>query len=143
MNVPFPHARVDAVVDIEHGTGNLDVRAYIAALLGPQRAAFGNKGTRQLIEGQPTRLATNAPAGRQVSFIAVTLLAADAGGPRIVMFDGESNLGSNSLPVTLDRTLGSYAGVGFTSVLLPGDEVYAQPAPGQGAFSILVSQVWF
>lgn len=144
MRDPYPRADTgDTVIRIEPGTGNLDVRAYIAALLGPQRAAFGTKSFRTLSEGAGIRLGSNSPAGKQVSFIAVTLGGSDVGGPRIAIFDGQSALGASSIPASLNRTLGSFAGTGFSSVLLPGDELYAQSAPGEGTFNIVVSQVWF
>ena len=55
--LPFP--RPSQVVSIDPGAGNLDVRAYMAAVMGPQRAAFGNKSAKTLQEGQQSKKLEN------------------------------------------------------------------------------------
>jgi len=131
------------VVEIDPGAGNLDVRAYMAAVMGPQRAAFGNKSAKALQEGQPTQLGVNSGNSGQVAYMAVTLSPLDAGGPRLAIIDGQSQPGGSSIPVVFDRTLASAAGIGYAAILLPGDELYAQSIPGQGTFAVVVSLVWF
>jgi len=131
------------VVEIDPGAGNLDVRACMAAVMGPQRAAFGNKSAKALQEGQPTQLGVNSGNSGQVAYMAVTLSPLDAGGPRLAIIDGQSQPGGSSIPVVFDRTLASAAGIGYAAILLPGDELYAQSIPGQGTFAVVVSLVWF
>lgn len=134
---------VQRVVEIDPGAGNMDIRAYTAAVLGPARAAFGTKSVPTLQEAQPTRIAVNSGSTHQVAFVAVTLSPLDTSGPKLAIFDSQSNPGGSSMPSVLDRTLGAAAGLGYTAVLLPGDELYAQSLPGQGQFSIVVSIAWF
>lgn len=138
MNAPFPRV----VVEMDPGEGNLDARAYIAAVLGPARTAYGSKAMYTLTEGSPLRIGANSGSSRQVAYAAVALTGAQLGGPKIALLDGQSQLGSSSMPAALSRAFGS-AGIGFSSVLLPGDELYAQAAPGEGPFNIVISLVWF
>ena len=117
MNRPL---NMRQVVEIDPGAGNLDVRAYMAAVMGPQRAAFGNKSAKALQEGQPTQLGVNSGNSGQVAYMAVTLSPLDAGGPRLAIIDGQSQPGGSSIPVVFDRTLASAAGIGYAAILLPG-----------------------
>ena len=131
------------VAEIDPGEGNLNLKAYIAAVLGPRRVAHGtSKQVKRLLEANSTKLVSANPASGQVGFISVSLVGSNPG-PLIALFDSQQDVGQNSVPTVLSNTLGASAGVSFEGVLLPGDELYARSGVGVGTFDVVVSVNWF
>ncbi len=115
-------------IEIEPGEGNLNARAYVAALVGPYRLAHGSQKPLVLEPDQPMKVVSNpGVAGTdQAMFVGVALQPGQA--PVNVLFGPSNQLGPTSsvpaeLPVSAVAMLG---GIGFSAVLLPGDELWVQ-----------------
>lgn len=135
--------RPTAVIETVQGQGNLDAKAYFAAIVGPLRAVFGKTTSPTLTEGDVTQLVRNSGAAAQWAYVTV-LLPGNAATPKVGMFsDGPSNGFNTALAVTLQKTMGSAGGNSFAAVLAPGDMLYGRSAPGEGNFKVVVSTVWF
>lgn len=112
--------------EIKPGEGNLQIQALIAAVVGPLRMAHGLKRSLLLPGGETALVTGLAPAARHCRFIAM-YLPANNPGPVQVKIGMEQMLGTNSaLSATLEPQVGVYAGVSYSGVLLPGDQLYAQ-----------------
>ena len=113
---------------IEAGKGNLNARAYVAAVVGPYRLAHGGQRALVLTAGQAEKIAANpGVAGTdQPMFIGVALQAGKA--PVTVLFGPNSEMG-NSSNVPANMSLPAVAmlgGIGFSCILLPGEELWVQ-----------------
>jgi hypothetical protein len=132
-----------AAVETVPGQGNLDVKAYFAAVVGPLRAVFGKNTSPTLSEGEVAQLVRNAGVADQWAYVTV-VLPGNLAGPKVGMFSNDRSNGFNTaLPVTLQRTMGAAGGNCFAAVLAPGEMLYARAAPGEGSFKVVVSTVWF
>jgi hypothetical protein len=135
--------RPSAVIETVQGRGNLDAKAYFAAIVGPLRAVFGKTTSPTLVEATVTQLVRNAGVTAQWAYVTV-LLPGNAAAPKVGMFtDSPSNGFNTALPVTLQKTMGSAGGNSFAAVLAPGESLYGRSAPGEGSFKVVVSTVWF
>lgn len=125
------------------GRGNLDAKAYFAAIVGPLRAVFGKTTSPTLTETTVAQLVRNSGVTGQWTYVTV-LLPANAAGPKVGMFtDSPANGFNTALPVTLQKTMGFSGGNSFAAVLAPGESLYARSGPGEGDFKVVVSVVWF
>lgn len=123
------------------GEGNLDVRAYVAAIVGPHRVAHGAKTRATLRPDRETQLTSSAGQALRVVYTAVSL-PADVAGPLVAMFSNGGAIGpQTSVPCRLLNTLGAHAGNSYSAVLLPGEDLYAQAV--SATFDVFVSTVWF
>ena len=140
----IPRARQPvATIEAVPGQGNLDAKAYFAAVVGPLRAVFGKTTAPTLTEATVNQLVRNSGVTGQWAYVTV-LLPGNAAAPKVAMFtDGPSNRFTTALPVTLQRTMGAAGGNAFAAVLAPGEMLYARSAPGEGDFKVVVSTVWF
>ena len=120
------------------GEGNLDVRAYIAAVVGPLRITQGQVRVLNLPTDVPVSVLQNP---KQVAYVSLSLPAATPG-PTVVLVS-QSGGGINSLSVTLTNTQGPMSGVSFAQVLLPGESLYVQTSPGAAALQVISSVNWF
>ena len=133
--------KIIAAIESDQGQGNLDAKAYFAAVVGPLRIIFGKNGSAIVVEGRPTQLVKSSGAIAQWAYVTV-ILPGNAPADKVALFTNGPSTGFNSaLPVTLKTTTGR--GNCFEAVLAPGDMVYAQSAPGEGTFPVVVSTVWF
>jgi hypothetical protein len=129
---------------LDPGRGNLNIRAYIASVVGPRRVAHGQKIKLDLVTQMPTKILgnTGVQANQGVcAYVAVALLASDAV-VREAMFSSGEMVGANTaIPSVMVNTMGPGAGNSFSAVLLPGDTLYAQAIGAN--FSVITSAVWF
>jgi hypothetical protein len=133
---------VGAVIEIEPGQGNLSAKVYMAAVIGPQRVAFGAIKVFSLSESKATQVASNSSASAQICFMSMSLQVNNAG-PLSAMVSNGAMLGLGNLPVRLVNLVASAGGNSFTSILLPGEELWASSGPGAGTFNVVVSTNWF
>lgn len=122
------------------GQDNLDVRAYVAAVLGPYRIANGQIRSLILRTNIPVNVIQNtqqAPA-----FVALSLPSSVAG-PIPVQVSSQSAMGMTGLSVALMNTQGGAAGNSYNAVVLPGEALYVQTAPGGAQMTIITSTLWF
>lgn len=113
-------------IDIEAGEGNLNARAFVAAVVGPYRLAFATQRSMPMTANVPMKIATNpGVAGtRQAMFVGVALQPGEAA-ISVLFGSSESMGGASSVPANMDTTVGPLAGVSFSQVLLPGEELWA------------------
>jgi hypothetical protein len=105
------------------GEGNLNLRAYLASVVGPRRLAHGQRKVTQVPVGSPVLLFGNR-AQIEVSYVEVwlpqsSILALPGGGAYLGFASGES-LGQSAVQILLNATQR------FSSVLLPSDQVHAE-----------------
>ena len=107
------------------GRGNLNLRAYVAAVLGPRRIAHGNRAAKQVPFDGSVLIATNQPGGQEAMYVEVwvpqppdELLQASA----LVRFSGGEGVGTTGVV----ENLGTTHTLRYSCVLLPGEQLYAQ-----------------
>jgi hypothetical protein len=143
MNPRFQKVLPGAIIETAPGRGNLDAKAYFAAIVGPLRAVFGKTTSPTLSESEVAQLVRSAGVSDQWAYVTV-LLPGNLPGPKVALFtDNASNGFNTAIPVTLQRTMGSAGGNSFAAVLAPGEMLYARAAPGEGIFKVVCSTVWF
>ena len=115
-------------LEIEAGEGNLNARAYVAALVGPYRLAHGSQKPLVLEPNQSMKVVSNPGiAGNdQAMFVGVALQPGQA--PVSVLFGPSDQLGpTSSVPANMPASaVAMLGGIGFSAVLLPGDELWVQ-----------------
>jgi hypothetical protein len=112
-------------IEIDAGRGNLNAKAYVAAVVGPYRLAHGSQKSLVLTAGTPMLVAKNpGVAGTdQAMFVGVALQPGNA--PVTVLFGPGDQLGNSSnVPAKMDTAVAQLGGISFSSVLLPGDELW-------------------
>lgn len=125
---------------VKPGEGNLQLGAIFAAIAGPYRVAHGIKKAINLTADQTAKVSVMSPASRHCRYVALFLPSNNAG-PVTILVGMESQLGSNSgVPVQLLPRVGPSAGVSYSAVLLPGNELFAQSATN---LRIIVAEVDF
>lgn len=127
--------------EVDPGRGNLNAKAHQAAVVGPYRLAHGRQTSPTISATSPTRIAKCAGPADQVLFVAAMLPSNNAGPLRFWVGPGNM-MGLGSPVVELVNNPGFLAGVSYSAVLLPGDELYLQAAGGANV-QIVVSEVSF
>lgn len=134
------------------GEGNLNLRAYIASVLGPKRAAHGARSEKQVRFDRGTLIAKNAPGGKQHQCLYVQcwmpgkkvgdLIDQTSG---FFRFSSDENMGATSVMVQVfPNELFTYS-----AVLLPNEQLYAQalqsfsPPFFPNALPLIISTVAF
>lgn len=127
---------------LEPGQGNLDARAFVAALVGPRRIHAGQIRTLPVTVAQPRQILSNTQ--QAVAFVSASLAAGTAGPTLIQFSSGGGQAVDNAIPVQLENTQGAPSGRSFEAILLPGETLYAQLPMGAAAtVRITTSTVWF
>ena len=127
------------------GTGETNVRVFIAAIVGPKRLAHGMQQSFRLQRGQSVKVAGNKSNSKQAAYCAVSLRqGATAPGTAAVLFDSGQSMGAaNSVPAVLIQSATQSQLSPFEAVLLPNDQLYAQLVDGAVAeVDVLVSTVY-
>jgi hypothetical protein len=112
-------------IEIDAGEGNLNARAYVAAVVGPYRLAHGSQRSLVLAADVPQKIAANpgVNGSDQAMFVGVALQPGQL--PVSVLFGASSSMGgASSVPANMDTTIGAAGGVSFSQVLLPGEELW-------------------
>lgn len=126
--------------EVSPGEGNLQMQAYLAAVVGPQRLAMAAKRTFNLEANETQRIINLSPASRHCSFVGV-FLPLSAAGPAPVTLGMENMQGDSAgIPVELHPLLAPQAGKSFTQVMIPGESLYIQSAID---LTIIVAEVYF
>ena len=131
------------------GVGSLNLRAYVASVVGPKRAAFGQRSIRLVPPTQSAELAQNVAPNDQVDYVEVwipnQLLAA---GLRI-LFSSSESMGETAELVALGVFVDNKVLDRYRTILLPKDQLYAQVisdlagAPITDPVPVVVSKVTF
>lgn len=105
------------------GTGNLNLRAYLAAVVGPRRIAHGLRSVKQVPAGGPILIYGNKPQV-EVAYFEIwlpqsSILALPGGGAYLAFSSSESG-GQSAYQILLNATQR------FAGVLLPSDQIFAQ-----------------
>lgn len=105
------------------GTGNLNLRAYLAAVVGPRRIAHGLREVIQVSPNGPIQLFGNKPqievAYMEVWLPAQSLAVLPGAGVYLAIASSEGT-GHNAIQFLLN------AMQRFSAVLLPSDQIFAQ-----------------
>jgi hypothetical protein len=105
------------------GTGNLNLRAYLAAVVGPRRIAHGLREVVQVSPQNPVLIFGNKPQV-EVAYVEVWLpeqsIVALPGAGAYIAFASSEGTGHNAIQLLLN------AMQRFSAVLLPSDQIYAQ-----------------
>lgn len=128
---------------IEPGRGNLNAKAYVAAVVGPQRVVFGKRQVVSLSETVASQLVRNAGMQAQFAYVSVTLPPGAVGSKSAVFSASKTTNSASGLVAALAANFGPAAAVSFSTVIAPGEMLYASAAPGEGPFSVVVCTVWF
>jgi hypothetical protein len=103
------------------GTGNLNMRGYIASLVGPRRIVHGRRTVKRAQSGNPVPL-LGAASGVEVQYFEVWLpqssLAALPGGGAFLAFSSSESTGQDAFQILLSATQR------FSGVLMPDDQIY-------------------
>ena len=130
------------------GEGNLSVRAYVAATVGPLRIAHGNRQIRQIQTGEARELAKNGSADKQVMYVEVWPPMQLRATGVWVLFSSSEQTGETGRLVLLTGVPGQIQ-ERFQALLLPNDQLYGQAVrdgagnPIQGNVPLVVSKVTF
>jgi hypothetical protein len=130
------------------GTGNLNVRAYYASIVGPRRIAHGQRTVKRApIGGATVQLLRNSGPNSSVLFFEVWLpqqsLLTLGGGGALLSFSGSDNSGENGYQLVLTTTQR------YSGVLLPDDQLFvaaltdATGAPLAAPVSVVIASVGF
>jgi hypothetical protein len=105
------------------GTGNLSLRALLAALVGPRRIAHGRRTVKRIPLQQTIQMLTQ-PKGVEVNYFEVWLptssILALPGAGAFISFSSSENAGESAFQILLSSTQR------YQGVLLPDDDLYAQ-----------------
>jgi len=128
------------------GTGNLNLRGYLAAVVGPRRVAHGRRNVK-VVSLQSTTPLFGQTSGVEVAYVEVWLpqssIAALPGGGAFLGFSSDDMSGQNAFQLLLSATQR------YQGVILPDDQLYAQAvrdalgAPLAADVSVVVSSVVF
>jgi len=137
-------------LDNDPGEGNLNIRAYLASVVGPKRVAHGTRSVVRVPTANSEELAKNPSKNHQVYYIEVWLPAqAGAVGAR-VLFSSSESMGESGVLITFNPPAApGQLNDRYRAVLLPTDHLYAQvisDAGGQpvvGQVPMVVSKVVF
>jgi hypothetical protein len=129
---------LDKIISLISGRGLLDIRAWIASVVGPARLPMGAKSTYALaVSAEPTMIATNLAIADAYVFVGI---AAENGQPAVAsgVLGQEGQLGMNSWPVQFLPFANIYP---LTVLLLPGEQLFAKATDIDTR--IIISQVTF
>ena len=127
------------------GRGNLNVRAYMASVVGPRRITHGRRAVKRAQSSKPTPL-LGMPSGVEVIYFEVWLpqssIAALPGNGAFLAFSSSESTGQDAMQILLSATQR------FSGVLLPDDQIYVSSVTDAagGALpqvSLVVSSVVF
>lgn len=112
------------------GEGNTNLRAYIAAVLGPRRVAHGARRSFKLQKGKAILVCQNDAREHETVFFECWLAQGTTGlggSGAIVLFSSSEDMG-NAVVVDLAQAGAAPGQLSnhFSAVLLPQDELYAQ-----------------
>lgn len=127
-------AAEEILLKLLSGRGLLDARALWATLVGPNRLAMAQAKSLTLHVDRSTELFKSMGAADAYVFIGVSLPAGDPGGAGgiPVLMGRDSELGVNTSIPSLISTImigGTFFPVGFTQLVMPGEQLYAKLAP--------------
>ena len=110
-------------LNLDPGTGNLNVRAYLASVVGPRRVAHGRRTVKVVPQAQSLSM-LGTPSGVEVAYFEVWLplssLLALGGGGAVVAFSSSENTGQDAFQILLTPSQR------YSGVLLPDDQLYAR-----------------
>jgi hypothetical protein len=109
--------------NFDPGEGNLNLRAYFAAVVGPKRATHGQRAIRRVPLLDSAQLAKNA-AEQQAMYVEVWLAKQYVGAGLRVLFSSSEGMGESANLVTLVAAPGETDR--YRAVLLPNEQLYAQ-----------------
>lgn len=107
------------------GTGNLNLRAYVASVTGPKRIAYGAQSIKRVPIGSPgVQLYKSTGTGQQATYVEVWLPASSIKavggvGAFIGVSSAKDGIGEASFQILLSATQR------FSTVLLDDDSLYA------------------
>lgn len=143
-----PGAGLPFEIELARGKGLLDARALWASVVGPHRLAAAKGSSVQLSNSRAEEVARNMGASDALMFVGVALPGANpAAAPVSILFSRMEMLGVNaSAPFNVNGQMGGggFGQTGFMQLLLPGEQLFAQIAPGgPAALAVVVAQVQF
>jgi hypothetical protein len=141
-------AAEELLLKMVSGRGLLDARALWASLVGPYRLAMAQTCAVTLSQAAPTEIYKSMGSADGYVFVGVSLPADTAAISIPTLFSKSSEIGNNSsIPVSLSPAMigGTFFPVGFSQLLMPAEQLYAQltpaaPAPTQ---RVVVASVVF
>lgn len=133
------------------GKGNLNLRAYIASIVGPQRVAFGKRTVRRLpVNGSEEIVKNDARAEESVVvYVEVWVPHQILATGRRILFSSSDSMGENAELVVLGTFGDNKVLDRYRTVLLPKEQLYAQVIsdatgnPVLNPTSIVISKVVF
>jgi hypothetical protein len=111
----------------DSGVGNLNLRAFLASLVGPRRIVHGGQAVKRVPEasnGSNIQLYKSTGTGQQATYVEVwlpqsSIAALPGGGAFLAFFSSKSGIGEASVQILLSPTQR------FSVVLLDDDALYA------------------
>lgn len=136
-------------LDKDPGEGNLNIRAYLASVLGPRRVAHGTRSIVRVPTGNSEELAKNPSQQHQAYYVEVWTPPQVTAGVRM-LFSSSESMGENGVLVVLGVGTYPFSDLNkYKAVLLPSDHLYAQAVsdgagnPIAGPVPVVVSKVVF
>lgn len=112
------------------GDGNTNLRAYIASVVGPRRVAHGARRMYTLRSDRPILIGQNNAAERECVYlqcwVAGAALAGLGGAGALVLFADSEDASSTGQLVNLATGFPGQLNNGYSAILLPQDQLYAQ-----------------
>lgn len=103
------------------GVGNLNLRAFVASLLGPRRVAHGQRRVVQVPTQQGGLVANNKVTGHEAMYVEVWLPTQRVAAGARIMFASSEDMGENGV-LRLFTTEEDH----YQAVLLPNEQLYAR-----------------
>lgn len=107
------------------GEGNLNARAYVAAVVGPLRAAHGNRVVKQVPTAQAVELAKNGSPHNEPVFVEVWAPMQVRANGVWVLFASSEQTGETGRLVLLTGVPGQLQ-ERYQAILLSNEQLYAQ-----------------
>ena len=108
----------------DEGTGNLSLRAYFAAIIGPRRIVHGRRTVKRAPLNNVISLLGASAEGIEVMYFEVWLpqssIQSLPGNGAYIAFSSSESAGQDAFQILLSATQR------FSGVLLAGDQIYAQ-----------------
>lgn len=116
-------------LDKDPGEGNTNLRAYLAAVLGPRRVAHGARRAFRLSNTRPTSIGQNNAREHETVYLQCWIppaaLVGLPGGGAILLFSSSEDMG-NAVAVNLVTAFPGQVNNHFSAVLLPQEELFVQ-----------------
>jgi hypothetical protein len=112
------------------GSGNLNLRAYIASLVGPRRIAHARRTVYRVHDNKATQIAKNGSGTKSVFYVEAWTPQQAGGGGLVNFLFSNSQDAVGETGVAVSAVPGQIVSLtNYRAILLPGENLYVQLGP--------------